>query len=129
MRGQQKRLLLLMFEYNTTMALEQRTDGTTRQRAEMARALASSGFGDVHVVDRVVAAKLLTEKRQELIARVADGGIDSVRGLAGDLDRDVAAVSRDLDLLFTHDVIEYDTDGQRKIPRLKHDAVVAEPLA
>lgn len=95
----------------------------------MARALASSGFDDVHVVDRAVAAKLLTEKRQALIARIADGDIDSVRGLARDVDRDVAAVSRDLDLLFTHDVIEYETNGQRKIPRLKHDIVVAEPLA
>lgn len=118
-----------MFEYNARMAIERHTGTDATQRAAIARARAEAGVGDVHVVDRETAACLLTEKRQELIARIADGDVDSVRGLARDLDRDVAAVSRDLELLFEHDVIEYETDGQRKLPRLKHATVVAEPIA
>lgn len=118
-----------MSDYNMTMALEERSDGDTDRRARMARALASGGFDDVHVVDRETAATLLTEKRQELIERIGDGDIESVRSLAADLGRDVGAVSRDLDRLFEHDVVEYDEEGQRKIPRLKHGAVVAEPIA
>lgn len=118
-----------MSEYNMSMAMDNWFEDATSRRAAMARALASGGFEDVHVVDRGTAATLLTEKRRELIDRIAEGDVDSVRGLAADLDRDVGAVSRDLDRLFEHDVIEYDTEGQRKIPRLKHDLVVAEPIA
>lgn len=113
------------------MAIEHHTDadGDAEQRSQMARALATSGFEDVLVTDRETAKKVLTEKRQELIARIREGDIESVRALADDLDRDVSGVSRDLDLLFEADIIEFDTDGQRKIPRLKHDTVVAEPIA
>ena len=113
------------------MAIEHHTnaDGDAEQRSQMARALATSGFEDVLVTDRETAKKVLTEKRQELIARIREGDIESVRALAEDLDRDVSGVSRDLDLFFEADIIEFDTDGQRKIPRLKHEIVVAEPIA
>lgn len=113
------------------MAIEHHTnaDGDAEQRSQIARALATSGFEDVLVTDRETAKKVLTEKRQELIARIREGDIESVRALADDLDRDVSGVSRDLDLLFEADIIEFDTDGQRKIPHLKHDTVVAEPIA
>ena len=113
------------------MAMEHHTDtdGEAAQRSRMARALATSGFEDVLVTDRETAKKVLTEKRQELIARIREEDIESVRDLARDLDRDVSGVSRDLDLLFTADIVEFKTDGQRKIPRLKHETVVAEPIA
>ena len=113
------------------MAIEPHTDADVdaEQRSRLARALATSGFEDVLVTDRETAKRVLTEKRQELIARISEGDIESVRALADDLDRDVAGVSRDLDLLFETDIIEFETDGQRKIPRLKHDIVVAEPIA
>lgn len=52
----------------------------------------------------------------------------SITALAGRLDRDVAAVHRDLDVLFEHSLIEYDEEGGRKQPRLKHDHVFVEPL-
>lgn len=117
-----------MFNINTSMAIQEDIEAAQR-RARMARALAQGGFEDVHVVDRDTAAALLTEKRQELIEHVRTRDVESVRNLADELDRDVAAVSRDLDVLFEHDVIKYDLEGQRKIPRLKHGAVVAEPIA
>jgi len=50
--------------------------------------------------------------------RICEEDIESIRALA-----------TDLDLLFEADIIEFDTDGQRKIPYLKHDTVVAEPIA
>lgn len=113
------------------MAIEHHTDadGDAEQRSRMARALATSGFEDVLVTDRETARKVLTEKRQELIARIREGNIESVRALADDLDRDVSGVSRDLDLLFRADIVEFETDGQRKIPHLKHETVVTEPIA
>ena len=113
------------------MAIESRNhpDGDADRRSRIARALATSEFGDVLVTDRETAKSVLTEKRQELITRIREGNIESVRALAADLDRDVSGVSRDLDLLFEADIVEFDTEGQRKIPRLKHDTVVAEPIA
>jgi predicted transcriptional regulator len=95
----------------------------------LARALATSGFEDVLITDRETAKKVLTEKRQQLISRIREGDIKFVRALADDLDRDVSGVSRDLNLLFEADIIEFDTDDQRKIPYLKHDTIVAEPIA
>jgi predicted transcriptional regulator len=44
-------------------------------------------------------------------------------------DRNVSGVSQDLDLLFEADIIEFETDGQRQIPCLKHEVVVAESSA
>jgi len=44
-------------------------------------------------------------------------------------DRDVSGVNQDLDLLFEADIIEFETDGQRQIPCLKHEVVVAESSA
>lgn len=118
-----------MSNYNTKMALEEPPVEDAMRRADLARALASGGFEDVHVVDRETGAKLLTEKRRELVDRLRESEVESVRSLAADLERDVAAVSRDLDLLFEHDVVAFGTDGQRKIPRLKHELVVVEPIA
>lgn len=113
------------------MAIEDHADadGGAEQRSRMGRALATSGFRDVLVIDRATAVKVLTEKRQELIARIREGDIESVRRLADDLDRDISGVSRDLDLLAKNDIVEYETEGRRKIPHLKHQTVVAEPIA
>ena len=106
-----------------------RADGGAEQRSRMGRALARGGFEDVLVIDRETAKKVLAEKRQELIARIREGSIESVRGLAADLDRDISGVSRDLDLLAVNDIVEYETDGRRKIPHLQHQTVVVEPIA
>jgi predicted transcriptional regulator len=65
----------------------------------------------------------MTEKRQELLERINEGNVESVRGLSDDLDRDKASVSRGLDLLF-----EYERDGPRKIPKGKHETVLVRPL-
>jgi predicted transcriptional regulator len=48
--------------------------------------------------------------------------------VASDIGRDKAAVSRDLELLFRYDLIEYREEGSRKIPQPKHDTVIFEPI-
>lgn len=102
-------------------------DGSGHQ-AKLARTLAEGGITDVIVISQDTAAKVLTDKRRELIDRIRESDIDSTRRLAEELDRDVSAVSRDLDVLFESGIIEYDRDGQRKIPVLKHNEVIA-PIA
>ena len=110
------------------MAAEPNTDHQTEQRTTLARVLAQAGLTDVLVTDRAFARRLLTENRQDLLQEIRDGDVDSVRGLARALDRDEAAVSRDVNLLLENDVLEYETRGQRKMPRLKHNAVISEPI-
>lgn len=122
---------MLRSDYIIIMAIEDYTDedGSAEQRSQIGRALATGGFEDVLVTDRETAKEVLTEKRQELIARIRKGNIESIRGLADDLDRDISGVSRDLDFLAVNDIVEYETEARRKIPHLKHQTVVAEPIA
>ena len=96
---------------------------------EFVRLLAEAGFcPNFLVIDLETAKSVLTERRMELLETIRDEEIESVTDLAESLDRDKAAVSRDLDLLFEQDMIIYERDGSRKIPKLKHEAVVVEPL-
>lgn len=74
------------------------------------------------------AESILTDRRLELLETIRDSSIHSVTDLAETLDRDPAAVSRDLDLLFEHDLIEYEQDGSRKISVLKHESILVEPI-
>lgn len=99
-----------------------------QKKAKMTRALVEVGYDDVLMLDRDMARTVLTEKRQELLDRLDEGDVRSVRGLANDLGRDKGAVSRDLDLLFEYDLVEYERDGNRKKPKPKHDTVLVEPV-
>jgi predicted transcriptional regulator len=101
---------------------------TKSSKAEYARRLASAGYDDFLVLEHEAAASVLTERRSELLEAIATENAESITTLADRLDRDVAAVHRDLDVLFEHSLIEYDEDGSRKQPRLKHEHVFVEPL-
>lgn len=96
--------------------------------AELMRRLSQAGFDDVLLLDHDTARRVLTEKRRELLDRIKDGDAESVRGLADDLDRDKAAVSRDLDTLFEYGLVEYDHEDGRKIPKPKHETVFVKPI-
>lgn len=98
------------------------------ESTEFIRKLMTGGLEDVLVLDLDAATRVLTEKRRELLERIDEGDVESVRGLADDLDRDKAAVSRDLDKLFEYGLIEYDRDGARKIPKTKHETVLVKPI-
>ncbi len=98
------------------------------KRAKVAQALAKEGFEDVYVLDRESAEHVLTEKRTAVLDRLRDEEVESVRGLARELDRDKGSVSRDLAVLARHDLVEFREDGTRKIPVLKHETVIVEPV-
>lgn len=103
---------------------EGRIDG----RMRLSRVLARAGYRDVLTLSRESGREVLTEPRIAILDRLREDDPPSVRGLAADLDRDKGAVSRDLAVLAGHDVVEYETDGRAKAPRLKHETVVVEPL-
>lgn len=97
-------------------------------RAKMARALAKGGMDGVHVVDHESANRLLTPRRRQILRTLKHDQPASVRDLARKLDRDKAAVSRDLAVLATESLITYESDGRAKRPVLVQDHVVVEPI-
>ena len=103
-------------------------DERTARRAELARALARGGMDNVQIISVETARAALTPKRAELIDALRRDPPASVRALARRVERDKAQVSRDLQLLAEHGLIEYDTDGRAKRPRLSQRHVVVEPL-
>lgn len=107
---------------------ETSVDDRVRKRLEFSRALVRAGYDDVLTLERESAGELLSPSRLELIDRLRQGSVESVRALAAELDRDKAGVSRDLKLLAEHDVIEYEDRGRSKVPALKHETVVVEPV-
>lgn len=97
-------------------------------RLEFMRTLAEAGIVNFLVIDLETAKAVLTDKRLEILETVRDESVNSVTDLANTLGRDKAAVSRDLDLLRLNDMIEFRREGSRKIPLLKHETVIVEPL-
>ena len=105
-----------------------RTDERIEERMRLSRALSRAGYRDVLTLSRESGRDVLTEPRLEILDTLRWADPPSVRGLAGRLGRDKAAVSRDLAVLAEHDVVEYVSDGRAKAPRLKHETVIVEPL-
>ncbi len=97
-------------------------------KAEFAKRLVAAGYDDFLVLEREAAETVLTDRRSELLETIAAEDVESITALAEILDRDVAAVHRDLEVLFEYSLIEYGEDGRKKHPRLKHDHVFVEPL-
>lgn len=98
------------------------------RRSELARALARGGMEGTHVISIETAQKILSPKRMEIVQLLQEEEVESVRGIARRLDRDKGQVSRDLGDLAEHGIIEYQTDGRAKIPRLAQEHLVIEPL-
>lgn len=95
---------------------------------EFSRALVREGYEDVLTLSQEDATIILGTGRLEIIDRLREGNVGSVRSLADDLGRDKAGVSRDLKLLAEHDIVEYEDRGRAKVPKLKHETVVVEPI-
>lgn len=94
----------------------------------MLEALAKAGYDDVLVLDRESVGFVFTDRRTELVELIEDGEGLSVGEIAEALDREQSAVSRDLDVLFEYSVIDYEREGRRKIPFLRHETILQEPL-
>lgn len=99
-----------------------------RSKTAFMRLLVEAGLTDFIVIDKPTAESVLTDRRLELLERIRDGSDESVTGLAENLGRDTAAVSRDLDVLFENALIEFESDGRRKVPLLRHETILVEPI-
>lgn len=102
--------------------------GAERRKAEFVKRLASAGYEDFLVLERASAERVLTDRREGVVDELRRTDPSSITELADALDRDVAAVKRDLDTLFEAGIVTYEVDGARKRPRLKHAHVFVEPL-
>ena len=107
---------------------DDRIDERIEARRRLSRVLTSAGYPDVLTLSRESGREVLTGPRMEILDALEADDPPSVRALAGLLGRDKAAVSRDLKVLAGHDVVEYESDGRAKAPRLKHETVVIEPV-
>ncbi len=96
-------------------------------RLELVKILAENGLGDSIILRHETAKKVLTTQRKRLIEEIKNKP-ESIRSLARKLDRDPAAVQRDLNLLYKYNLIEYETEGNKKQPRLKHSHIFIEPI-
>lgn len=107
------------------------THQSERRASEMQQYIVrttQTGYDDALYTDVEGARRVLTERRMEIIELLSRERVDSVRDLARRLDRHVSVVSEDLDVLSEEQVIEYEHDGQRKIPVLKHPHVFIKPV-
>ena len=107
-----------------------RRDDTDRieRRSKMARALARGGMDSVQILSLESAERVLTPKRREIIEILRTEEVESVRGLARQLERDKGQVSRDLGVLAEHGVIQYEEDGRAKRPFLVQEHLIVEPV-
>lgn len=99
-----------------------------KKRGEIARALAEQDIKDVYVLDRESAREVLTEKRTEILDTLKSEEVESVRYLSKILNRDKSVVSQDLQVLAKNDLVEYEEEGRRKIPKVKHENVIVAPV-
>lgn len=95
---------------------------------EFIKRLSDAGFEDTHLLKRKTAEGVLTEKRMELVQEIAETKPESVRELARRVDRDPARVSRDLNILYEAEVIEYEQVGRAKRPVLAHENIFVWPV-
>lgn len=68
--------------------------------------------------------QVFTEKRLELMKSIKDVRPDSIRELAGRLERDIKNVYDDLCILEKSNFIGFETTGRKKVPFLKRDVVI-----
>lgn len=80
----------------------------------------------VNFEDRARLRQLLTDRRMELLEQVMEDPPESIRALAGRLDRDVHDVHDDLHLLAEYNIIHFEEDGRAKKPYVPYDTVRLE---
>lgn len=106
------------------MALKQ----TGNQSIDFVKTVAQLGLDDLHIIKHSTAQQVLTEERERLLKEIENDDVESVRDLARRVERNVSIVSRDLDVLYEADLIEFEHDGRKKKPVLAHENVLIEPV-
>lgn len=96
---------------------------------EYARALAEAGFESFYLISLESAREVLTEARLQLIEAIGEGEPGSISELAETVDRDVAAVHRDLKRLARQGILELrEGEGNRQRPVLLYDSIFIQPI-
>ncbi|MBS1264089.1 MAG: hypothetical protein MAG715_01289 [Methanonatronarchaeales archaeon] len=93
-----------------------------------AKALADAGYSDFYLIGAESARRVLTERRLELIEVLREEEPGSISGLAEVVDRDVAAVHRDLDVLVGQGIVELREEGNRRRPVLRYSHIFVKPV-
>ncbi len=96
--------------------------------ASILLSLEEEGYEDILVLEQEQFQSALTERRREIIDILKEGHDLSVSELAKRLDRKKSAVSRDLGKLYEYNVIDFGTEGRKKIPHLKHEVMIVKPV-
>lgn len=104
------------------------SDSDGGEITELLHILDEAGYEDVLVLDQESADTVLTERRRELLSLIENTERASVSELATKLNRQQSAVSRDLSILYEYNVINFERDGQRKIPVLKYETILTRPV-
>ncbi|PSG99747.1 MAG: hypothetical protein BRC28_03145 [Nanohaloarchaea archaeon SW_4_43_9] len=105
------------------------TEKKLSNEIQIAKDLAEQGYEDVLMLNRETAQKVFTEKRMELIEIIKEGETESVRELSRKVGRDVSGVSKDLKLLYEHDLIKFEKGKQnRKAPKMRHANIFVKPI-
>jgi len=97
-------------------------------RLEYMRMLAESGYSDAVILRRETASEVLTDERMRIVDTLRDEEVESMTELSDVLEREKSAVKRDLDVLFKYDIVEYEKEGRKKAPSLKHAHIFVEPV-
>jgi DNA-binding transcriptional ArsR family regulator len=129
---------LSLSNYNTVMSVKTEAGETTDRGRSFVSSEDTREFiqkvvkeypdESVYILPQEGADEILTQKRMEIIETLREKDIESIRGLSRNLDRDVSAVSRDLEILRENDIIEYSEERGRKRPQLTTEKIVVEPL-
>lgn len=98
-------------------------------KTEFARRLAKAGYEDFLVLDKETAEKVLTPKRLELLETIEEQEPESISELAEMVDREVSAVHRDVKLLWSKSVLDYEEGARgRKKPVARRSHIFIEPV-
>lgn len=92
-------------------------------------ALDAGGYDDVLVLDKDSSEEALTARRRELITAISDHQDLNVSELADVVDRQVSAVSRDLEILYKCNIISFENSGRSKTPILNHQTIMTRPFS
>jgi len=68
--------------------------------------------------------EIFTQKRIEILKAMREESFSSIRELAESLNRDIKNVWSDLDVLEKHEVVRFETEGRRKLPRINKKCFV-----
>lgn len=101
---------------------------TSENSLQFAQKLEEAGIEDCLALTPETFIEIFTEKRLELVYQLQSDSFDSIRDLAGSVNREPSAVQKDLKQLAEADVVTFEDVSNRKIPKLRHQAVTVQPI-